>query len=357
MVFLPKSLFIVGGFFTNVIFFVSMKNAYETHAVDSHGVLRAARLPFLMFFLNFLMNCPLLLMAFFETPKDKSSSPNLSWDALGAAFTIVAPIVVFESMNEMVIKAGVVIIAASLFLTVRTLRIPFTALARMLYRGQIYTSAQLVAFLAIALCTALTTVAGSQYLVSPDGPQKLSLQDTRWTIALPGIAMAILSSFLSSFRSVIEEDRLRKTSITPLMCTGTQGVILTSVSAFFLGIVHALGYEDFRDTMAMIESSAILRGWLLLYALVSLADCYFMIHITAYYDSTVRMITATVGVFGCWAAQSAMYHFSGGSRGEFTAYPGVLYMMLGLGCTACAVIAYARLPASQQMLPLVREVK
>ena len=329
-----RQLYLVGGFVSSVAAYVSTKAVYETEvSTAKNGIVEHAHVPCFLMLLDMFAMGSLSFAEVDELLSLREISSGLP--ALRGIMVVVWPAVLLQLVDEICFRFALSKIAASLFATVRNLRIPLSATLRSCCLGGSYTPRQWLALLGIVLCTSLATY---------------THQGEKWTSALAlGMCFTIGSICASTFKAVLEEIFLQKEKLEPVQMASAQGILLCGLALLLLFVADATGLEPFALTMRIVQSSSVLRWNILFFFIACVFDAYMKVMITAKYDSCTKMLVSALAVCGTLVVELILGHFTEGRRGIVLHLPFSVICMTGIGLTAAITAHYSALPGPAQI--------
>lgn len=328
-----NALYLVGGFFSTIAYWVSFKSVFQTMGVDSHGVSREAAFPFFMGFVEYLSKGLLLWIGLADMSRTGSSWWEHAAQALKTCYggsMLIVPLVSLQAAYQLGEGFSVLYLSASLFAIIRNLRIPCVAMLSSLWFGKEkgHTCTEWALLLSITFGASFAVLAGNHEMT------------TRTTYVF-GVVIALVVVLLSSMKAVLEQGILHAQDLCPLLLAGLQGVLCCAAMAVIMAFVHCFGVEDFRDTVAMIRSSTVLCANVCVFGLICMLDSWLGVMITFRYDSTVKVIVSSSTVFGIWTVQLGI-HFFAPVRGEPWLYPKSLVYLMSMVITVTLVILFIK---------------
>ena len=329
---------------SRIAILISTKAVFETEVFSAEnngiGPVQYAHLPCLLMLVKVLAEASLSfsrLDALFSFREICSGLP-----ALRALMAVVWPAVLSQLVGDICFRFALVDIAASIFATVRNLRIPLSAILRSscLNLGDGYTLRQWLALLCIVLCASLATLA-------------FQLQEeTRLTRSMAvGLCFTIGSVFASTSRAVLEETFMKKRKLEPLQMKSAMGILLAGFAAALMFVADATALEPFALTVRMVRSSSVLRWTILFYFVACVSSAYMMVMITAKYDSCTKMLVDALAVCGTLGGEVALGHFTSGRRGIVLHLPFSVMCVTGVFLTAAFSVYYSTLPKPTEVQP------
>ena len=298
-----------------------------------------ARLPCLLLFIEAIAMVSLTFSevdALFSFQEISCGLPSLR-----ALVAVVWPSVVCALIDQICVRFALVKIAASLFATVRNLRIPLSATARSCCLGENYTLRQWLALVSIVLCASLAAYTFNAGAAGPQGGN--------WTsTTVLGLCFTIGSVCASTCKNVLEEVYMQKRNVDPIQMVGAQGILLAGFAVTLLFVADATGIEPFTQTVWMVRSSSVLRWNLLFFFIASVFGIRICVMIVAKYDSCTKMLVSALAMCGTLGAELALGHLTYGRRGIVLHLPFSLLCVTGIFLTAASTAHYTSLPGAAE---------
>ena len=333
--------YLLGGFVSRIALLASTKAVFETEVFsaenDGIGHVQYAHLPCLLVFIETLAMASLSfsrLDALFSLREISSGLP-----ALRALMAVVWPAAVLNAVNTTCFRFAMVNIAASLFATVRNLRIPLVAMLRSSCLGRGYTLRQWLALLCISVCASLATLASQ-------------LQNGKLLMTSSmavGLCFTIGSVCASTSRSVFDEVLMKKRKLEPLHVKGATGILLVGFAVALMFVADATALEPFARTARMVRSSSALRWNILFYFIACVLSENMMVMIIVKYDSSTMTLVDSLAVCGTMGGEVALGHCTSGRRGITLHFPfPFVTCVTGVILTTAFSVYYSTLPGPAQ---------